>query len=106
MRKSKRALFAPVIIIVLVIILLGCAAPQAEVEQVTPTAEQPTEVVRLSLEDAKAAFDDGAAVFVDVRSQSSYAARHIPGALSIPLVELEPRISELGSDQWIITYCT
>ena len=64
------------------------------------------EVVRLSLEDAKAAFDNGTAVFVDVRSQSSYAASHIPGALSIPLIELEPRVNELDPNQWIITYCT
>ena len=106
MRKSKKALFASVAIIVLIFVLVGCTAPQAEVVPATQTVEQPTEVARVSLEDAKAAFDNGAAVFVDVRSQSSYATRHIPGALSIPLAELEARISELGQDQWIITYCT
>ena len=92
--------------IALILVLFGCAAPQSAVEQVSPTIQQPMEVVRLSLEDAKAAFDNGTAVFVDVRSQSSYAASHIPGALSIPLIELEPRVNELDPNQWIITYCT
>ena len=92
--------------IALILVLFGCAAPQPDVEQVIPTTQQPIEIVRLSLEDAKAAFDNGTAVFVDVRSQSSYAASHIPGALSIPLIELEPRVNELDPNQWIITYCT
>jgi rhodanese-related sulfurtransferase len=31
---------------------------------------------------------------------------HIPGSLSIPLAEIETRLSELDPNQWIITYCT
>ena len=64
------------------------------------------EIERVSLEDAKAAFDAGTAVFVDVRGADTYAMSHIPGALSIPLAELETSLSELESNQWIITYCT
>jgi hypothetical protein len=92
--------------IALMLVLLGCAAPQPAVGQISPTAELPAEVVRLSLEDAKAAFDDGTAVFLDVRSNAAYAESHIPGALSIPLAELEARINELDPNRRIITYCT
>ena len=93
--------------IALMLVLLGCTAdPQSDVEQASPTSELPVGSLRLSLADAKAAFDDDAAVFLDVRNESSYAAGHIPGAVSIPLAELESRIVELDPNQWIITYCT
>ena len=92
--------------IAMMFVLLGCAAPQPAVEQTGSVGEQPVEPMRLSLEDAKATFDDGSGLFLDVRSESSYTASHIPGAFSIPLAELESRMTELNPDQWIITYCT
>jgi len=64
------------------------------------------EVQRVSLADAKTAFDTKTAVFVDVRDVDSYADSHIPGALSIPLAELNERLDELNRSDWIITYCT
>jgi len=64
------------------------------------------EILRVSLADARAAYDSGAAAFVDVRDGDSYTASHIPGALSIPLTELENRLGELNRSDWIITYCT
>ncbi|MCL4824244.1 MAG: rhodanese-like domain-containing protein, partial [Anaerolineales bacterium] len=56
----------------------------------------------------KAAFEAGAAVIVDVRSVDSFVAKHIAGALSIPLTRIEqnPKSVSLDKDQWIITYCT
>lgn len=62
------------------------------------------QVKRVSLENAKAAYELGSAVFVDVRTAEEYAQSHIPGALSIPLAELPERISELDHQDWIITY--
>ncbi|HVN54629.1 MAG TPA: rhodanese-like domain-containing protein [Anaerolineaceae bacterium] len=93
------------------------AAPQTQIQptalvQATQAAEAPFEepyypdVKRVSLADAKAAFDAKTAVMVDVRDLESYAAAHIPGALNIPLTDLSERIKELDPDQWIITYCT
>lgn len=64
------------------------------------------EIPRVSLEDAKAAFDGGTAVFVDVRGADVFAMSHIPGSLSIPLADLEARLAKLDPNQWIITYCT
>ena len=93
--------------LVLMLGLLGCGStPQSQPELQDPAPAAPVALQRLSLEESKAAFDNGAAVFLDVRSRSAYAAGHISGALSIPLLELEPRISELDPNQWIITYCT
>lgn len=44
-------------------------------------------------------------VVIDVRPPEEYRAGHIPGAVSIPLKELEARLSELPRDQEIVAYC-
>lgn len=70
------------------------------------TEETFPDIPRVNLAEAKAAFDARTAIFLDVRDASSYAAGHIPGALSIPLATLEERANELKPTDWIITYCT
>ncbi|OGF97132.1 MAG: ArsR family transcriptional regulator [Candidatus Glassbacteria bacterium RBG_16_58_8] len=47
----------------------------------------------------------GSVTVIDVRPPEEYRAGHIAGAISIPLRELERRISELPSDQEIVAYC-
>jgi len=42
---------------------------------------------------------------LDVRPSAEYVAGHIPGALSVPLVDLEQRLAELPRDQEIVAYC-
>jgi hypothetical protein len=64
------------------------------------------DVPRVSLIDAKAAYDQGSAVFLDVRGMSDYQAEHITGAISIPETQIESRLNELNPQDWIITYCT
>lgn len=71
---------------------------------VTPIPASVEKVERVSLEDAKAAFDSGTAVFLDVRAESSYTASHIPSAISIPIGELPTRMGELDPGSWIIPY--
>ena len=44
-------------------------------------------------------------MLVDVRPVEEFAAGHIDGARSIPLDELERRITELPSDREVIAYC-
>ena len=65
-------------------------------------------VPRVTVEQAKAAVDTGAAVIVDVRSREAYETSHIAGALFVPLEDFENNITslDLGKEQWIITYCT
>ncbi len=71
------------------------------------TPNQPnSEVQRISVEDAKAAYDAGQAVFLDIRDSESYARGHIPGAVLLPLSEVPERLSEFDPEAWIITYCT
>lgn len=47
----------------------------------------------------------GDVVLVDVRPEEEYAAAHIPGALSIPIDELEQRLAVLPTDLEVVAYC-
>lgn len=47
----------------------------------------------------------GAVTVLDVRPKEEYHAGHLPGAISIPLKELQLRLSDLPLDQEIVAYC-
>lgn len=64
------------------------------------------DVPRARLSEAKAAFDAGDAVFIDVRSRITYDISHIPGALSIEIPEIEEETVNLDREGLYITYCT
>lgn len=48
---------------------------------------------------------DGLVTVLDVRPSEEYAAGHIPGAVNIPLSELESRLSELEKGKEVVAYC-
>ena len=48
---------------------------------------------------------EGGVTVLDVRPADEYNAGHIPGALSMPLKELELHLSDLPRDQEIVAYC-
>ena len=116
---KKRNLLVAFSILVLAALACNASLPQATEPTIIPTqpqAQNPNssipqteaDVPRISVEDAKAAFDSSQAIIVDVRSADSYAAGHAVGAVSIPLENFENNIGNLSleKDQWIITYCT
>lgn len=113
----------PLLFFLLLIVLSACRAqstpvqpPLAATDSVQPALtldlEQlpatDAEVPRVSVEEAKVALENGAAVLVDVRSPEAFASRHIAGAINVPLGDIEMNLDgvTLGKDQWIITYCT
>lgn len=49
--------------------------------------------------------ETGQIVLLDVRPPEEYSAAHLPGAISIPLDELEGRLAELPQDRPIVAYC-
>jgi hypothetical protein len=105
-RKKFFALVAGVAFLSAILTACAGSTPQPQIEPTGTAVATPGEVQRITPEEAKVAFDSGAAVFLDVRSHTLYVQSHIPGALSISLPELKPRIAELDPGQWIITYCT
>ena len=59
----------------------------------------------LTLNELFARLNDPALIILDVRPQLEYLQGHIPGARSIPVDELETRLSELPQEQEIVAYC-
>ena len=118
MSGTKRILFSTLIAIFLI---SACSAqapqiiPTSAVTQIvepgfTPSGTPLTEaeVPRVSIEEARAALEAGTAIIVDVRPLTAYEESHIPGAINIPLEDIErnPTGLALDKEQWIITYCT
>ncbi len=62
------------------------------------------EAPKIGLEEAKAEYDRGDALFVDVRSREAYDNCHIPRAISVPLMQIPQRAEELPRDRLIIFY--
>ena len=119
----KRNIVVFIAVTILILSALACNAllPQSEPTSAPTQIIEPiftqspgdlplteAEVPRVSVEEAKAALDSGAAVIVDVRGHDAFEASHVAGAISIPLSEIEtnPTGLNLDKDQWIITYCT
>lgn len=67
-----------------------------------PDGEGGREVTRDELMRAAAG---GRVTVLDVRPAEEYAAGHIPGAVSIPLQELERRLDELPAGRDVVAYC-
>ncbi len=48
---------------------------------------------------------DGLVTVLDVRPSEEYAAGHVPGAVNVPLPELEHYLEELNPEQEVVAYC-
>jgi ArsR family transcriptional regulator len=59
----------------------------------------------VSREDLVSRLRDDLVTVLDVRPEDEFAVGHLPGALNIPLAELERRLSELPKDREVIAYC-
>jgi len=48
---------------------------------------------------------EGLVTVLDVRPPEEFAAGHVPGAVNIPLADLETHLDELDSKQEVVAYC-
>jgi rhodanese-related sulfurtransferase len=111
---SIRTKFAQRLVILLTVLTLalagiaGCAnpapAPQAAAQE--SGAEQVVNQ-KITPADFKATFVDGGAehLLVDVRTAEEFATGHIPGAVNIPVQELQQRLEEIPQDTAVVLYC-
>jgi rhodanese-related sulfurtransferase len=102
-------------------ILVGSAALGVAVNHFSPrgipllprTPEQtltlPNGLASISLDDAKAAFEEQTTLFLDARSPDEYEQGHIPGALSLPPRDFEDRFLDImdavETAPSIVVYC-
>ena len=63
------------------------------------------ELEKISVEELQARLRNDDVILIDVRPREEYLAGHLPGALSIPLGELENRVGEISRDKAIVVYC-
>jgi len=97
------------LMVVGVVIIIGSLVWSASLtggQAIGQSEDNYPDIPRVSMPEAKAAYDAGTAIFVDVREAEAYRERHITGAVSMPITELPDRYTELDPQSWIITYCT
>jgi len=78
----------------------------AEVEQVARLYIDGRDALApVTLPELRRRLRDGSVTVIDVRPRAEYEAGHVPGALSIPVSELERRLGELPADREVVAYC-
>jgi rhodanese-related sulfurtransferase/DNA-binding transcriptional ArsR family regulator len=63
------------------------------------------ELEPVSREDLVKRLRSGGVTLLDVRPEDEFVLGHLPGALNIPLPELERRLADLPADHDIVAYC-
>lgn len=84
-------------------VAIHCMAEAREL--VNSYNDDPEDQAPIGADDLRARIQQGDVVLLDVRPANEYDAAHLPGALSIPLEELETRLAEIPKDQEVIAYC-
>ncbi|MGN6306198.1 MAG: ArsR/SmtB family transcription factor [Mesorhizobium sp.] len=87
---------------------LGCVGERnvAEVRQMmTDYFDALDALAPVTRQELIASLRDNMVTLLDVRPEDEFALGHLPGALNMPLSELERRLSELPKDHEIVAYC-
>lgn len=128
--RNKNFMITSLSLVLSLAFLLGCqdntavanltkpaTTPATAKPAATPAAEKPVgdgkrynnaaEVPRITVEEAKKAFDAGNVVFVDSRPEPAYKEEHILGAISIPSgANASEKFASLPKGKKIIVYCS
>lgn len=59
----------------------------------------------VSREELQARMKEGLVTVLDVRPSDEFALGHIPGAINVPVAELESRLASLTPRQEVVAYC-
>lgn len=94
-----------------VVALLGCLrrlaeSHVAEVDKLVNTyLTVKDDLEPIPREELLARAKEGLVTVLDVRPPEEYAAGHVPGAVNIPLSQLEEHLAELRPEQEVVAYC-
>ncbi|OOG66527.1 ArsR family transcriptional regulator [Sinorhizobium sp. A49] len=74
-------------------------------ELVANRLDRPERLEAISREELLFRMGEGSVTLLDVRPQDEFASGHLPGAINIPIDELERRLAELPAGAEIVAYC-
>jgi rhodanese-related sulfurtransferase/DNA-binding transcriptional ArsR family regulator len=78
----------------------------AEVEQITRLYfDDPLDMEPVDADELLSRLEAGEVTVLDVRPLDEYLAGHVPGAVSVPVEELERRLGEIPRGRPVIAYC-
>jgi DNA-binding transcriptional ArsR family regulator/rhodanese-related sulfurtransferase len=78
----------------------------AEVDRITRLYfDSPSDLEPVDIEELRRRLETGEVTVLDVRPREEYLAGHIPGAVSMPIDELERRLAEVPRGRPVIAYC-
>ena len=108
-RKMGRdnKIFLGVLIFISLPLLLLLGSSIACAAELTPPLPGAPNYINIDVEKAHEMLEGNPEeiILLDVRTEGEYNAEYIPGAINIPLSDLENRIDELDSSKVIIVYC-
>lgn len=64
-----------------------------------------SDLERISTDELLERMQAGMVTLIDVRPPEEFAEGHLPGAINVPLDELETRLKDLPHDREIVAYC-
>ena len=67
--------------------------------------EDPDALEAVDAHTLRSRIEKGDVVVLDVRPSDEYRSGHVSGAISIPIDELDQRLSEIPRDRQIVAYC-
>jgi len=104
--NKNKIFFGTLIFISLPLLLILSSSIACAAELTPPLPGAPTHI-DISVEKAHELIEGNPEeiILLDVRTEGEYNAEYIPGAINIPLSDLENRIDELDSSKAIIVYC-
>lgn len=74
-------------------------------ELVADRLDRPDSLEAISREELLHRLGEGSITLLDVRPEDEFASGHLPGAINIPIDELERRLAELPAGAQIVAYC-
>lgn len=72
---------------------------------IADSVSRPEELEAISRAELRRRMKDSSIVLLDVRPQDEFAQGHLPGALNIPVEDLDRRLAELPRGKEIVAYC-
>jgi len=94
------------IILTVILCVLGYRMTSNSASPLFNTTDTATITVQeVSMEEAVKAWQEKRVLFIDVRTLEEYRQGYIPGAVLIPLDELDKRIGEVPKDKKVLIIC-